>query len=140
MTRPDQEKFDRFAQQVLVLDDALAQFCNANGFEMEVNAYRTPSRVLRRQRRVMEIVDIYLDGDWRVIDYSECLPCVFGVCSYYETSDDGKKLYKIQKKLADESSFLSLALKLDAFLQESLRIFDEWTPGVVVADGEKIER
>jgi hypothetical protein len=88
----------------------------------------------------MEIVDIYLDGDWMVIDYSECLPCVFGVCSYYEVLDDGKKLYKIQKKLASESSFHLLASKLDAVLQESLEIFDEWTPGVVVAKGEEIER
>lgn len=139
MIRPDQERFDLFAQQVSVLDDALGPFCEANGFECEVNAYRTPCRVLRRQGLSREIVDIYLDGDWRDIEYSERLPCIVAVCSYFETPDKSHKLYKISRVLANESSFLSLAPKIDTLLRESLRIFSEWVPVVVMAGGEEIE-
>lgn len=139
MIRPDQERFDRFASQVLVLDGDIERFCNANGFDLEINAHRTPCRVLRRKRRVLEIVDIYLDGDWRVIDYRECLPCVFSICSYYEASGDGRKLYKIERELAGESSFISLVPKIGVLLQESLGFFDEWSPAVVMADGVEIE-
>lgn len=139
MNRPDQERFDCFAQQLIVLDQPLIRSCETNLFEMEVNAYRTPSRVLRRQRRVREIVDIYLDGDWKVAEYSEQLPCSLVVCSYYETPDTSRKLYKMLRTLASESSFHSLASRIDTLLHESLSIFNKWTPEVVVEAGEEIE-
>ncbi|MBL8299686.1 MAG: hypothetical protein JNN30_15225 [Rhodanobacteraceae bacterium] len=139
MIRPDQERFDRFALQVTVLDDALGCFCESNGFEMEANAYRTPSRVLRRQRESMEIIDIYLDGDWKVIDYRECLPCRFDVCSYYEIPSDKCKMRKISKVIFNGDSFLSMASKIDELLRTSLDVFDEWVPEVVVSAGEEIE-
>jgi hypothetical protein len=140
MTRPDQERFDQFALQVTVLDGAIERFSRANGFHLEVNAYRTPSRVLRRQADTLEIIDIYLDGDWKCIEYNERLPCIFSIGSYFESSpEEVYRLYRICKTLANEASFSSMASRIDALLQQALEAFNDWKPELIMAKGEAIE-
>lgn len=139
MIRPDQERFNQFSALLTVFDDVLERFCDANSFQMELNANRLPCRILRRQRRSMELIGIYLDGDWKTMEYSECLPCTFEICSYFETPDERRKLYKISKTLANERSAHSLESKIKAILQQSLSVFESWSPEFVVASGEEID-
>lgn len=87
----------------------------------------------------MELIGIYLDGDWKTMEYRECLPCTFDICSYFEAPDESHKLYKISKTLAGETSIHSLASKIEALLQQSLGVFESWNPEFVVASGEEID-
>lgn len=139
MNRPDQERFDRFSGLFTVFDSELGRFCEANAFEMEINANRLPCRVLRRQRCSLELIGIYLDGDWKTLDYSDHRPCTFDICSYFEINDEKQKLYKIENNLCSEKSFAPMASKIEELLQQSLTIFDIWSPEFIMKAGEEIE-
>src|SRR5258705_13603985 len=107
MKRPDQDKFDQHAKHFELIDQVLEGFCSEHEFLLDKNLYRTPCRVLRKPGNPELIFDIYQEGGWLDVEYSETLPHTFAIAAYYESSQDNDAFILKMKASIDEHQLFS---------------------------------
>ena len=137
MIRPDRFRYEQFCRHLEAIDDVLARFAAAHGFEVQKNLHRQPSRDLRRTGPPMhdaiephtEFIGIHLDGYWRMMDWQEDLPHKVGVAAYYRPVH-GKRLYK-RVTIVEHQPFLVIQENLVQLLNTSLNTLESWRPPVV---------
>jgi len=138
MRRPDQDRYNDFTTALTRIDAALVAFCRDYGFSMEENANRVPSRILRRGVEPQQVIDIYLEGEWRDMPLESPRFYAFVAGCYSKDVAEPCKLWHMKEDLLRGATLESLDLGLPALLDRSLSLFAEWSTGIVRRRGVEV--
>lgn len=135
--RPDEAKFQMFTAKFIAVDDELELFCKLNAFAFEKNPYRQPGRVLRKGDNPICMIDIFLVEYWYASEFSENLRYTMICGTHYVPETDPEHLWKLNVTLLNEVSFQIIRQKLREQLAIAFENFGQWTPAVILKEGEK---
>jgi hypothetical protein len=138
MKRPDQDELEKYARDYKEIDPKLQDFCNRNNFDLEINAFRQPCRLLRRKGNPHFLIDISLSGYWREIPFEKNMPHSITAIAYYEP-ETGQFVWKLARELASKIPFSILEEKLDEYLEKACAEINQLTPTLIMEHGERME-
>jgi hypothetical protein len=137
MSRPDQERFEKFSSHFEAVDVQLEWFSAEHGLRLEKNLLRQPCRVLRLVGNPEYLVDISLSGHWLQLPFSADLPHSVSVIAYLEAGD-GQSIYRMHSDLTRNEPFSRLQENLSNYLAGALRLIAEWSPETILRDGDRM--
>ena len=138
MRRPDQDRFDAFAEHFDVLDEELIAFCHREDFKLERNSLRQPCRVLRREGNPHLLIDISLSKHWLEMELAEDMQHNVNAIAYYEV-EGSDYIWKTSRRIVNEQAFSAIFKNCSNYLLEARNLFRIWTPDVILASGEQIQ-
>jgi hypothetical protein len=137
--RPDQEKFDTFARPLSVFDSIFEEYATYNGFTFEKNAFRTPSRMLRKHDNPGFFIEMLLDSIWYDVDYSETLPYKFIVIADCKDDRNPEKLWRFEGTLASGRPVSWMLLNIRSLVEEAIRILNNCTSKFIEENGRQMD-
>ena len=137
--RIDQQRFDAFAEHLVVLDAKLQTFAANHDFALEINPFRQPCRYLRRPGNPHYLVDISLDRYWVSADLEEDMQHSVTAIAYYRPADEPDVVWRKAVVVMESLPFSQLVQLLDNALQDAVGLISQWSPETIMRSGEKQE-